>query len=199
MELIAHRINKIKDLKNLPRKYGTEIDLRAKGSKIILNHNPFSSGDNFEDYLANYKHGTLVLNIKESGIESKTINLVKKFKVKKFFLLDVELPLICKNKKNDNKYFAIRYSEFETIHTAKKFINNVGWIWIDTFSKLPLNNKNLKLIKKFRSCLVCPERWGRPKDIKHYFTKLKYLNFLPNAVMTSKKYFKTWEKLTINY
>ena len=57
----------------------------------------------------------------------------------------------------------------------------------------------LKLIKKFRSCLVCPERWGRPKDIKHYFTKLKYLNFLPNAVMTSKKYFKTWEKLTINY
>ena len=199
MEIIAHRINKIKDLKTLPKKYGAEIDVRSNGSKIILNHNPFGDGDNLKDYLANYNHGTLVLNIKESGIENKAINLVKKFKIKKFFLLDVEMPFICINKKINNKNFAIRFSEFESIYTVKKFVNNVGWIWIDTFTKLPLNNQNLKFVKKFKSCLVCPERWGRPKDIKLYFIKLKYLNFMPNAIMTSKKYFKTWEKLAVNY
>ena len=38
MELIIHRINKIKDLKKIPTIYGTEIDIRAFGSKLILNH-----------------------------------------------------------------------------------------------------------------------------------------------------------------
>ena len=36
MEIIAHRINKISKLKNLPKKFGTEIDLRSFGSKIVL-------------------------------------------------------------------------------------------------------------------------------------------------------------------
>ena len=36
MKIIAHRINKIRQLKALPRKYGSEIDLRSFGSKIIL-------------------------------------------------------------------------------------------------------------------------------------------------------------------
>ena len=53
--------------------------------------------------------------------------------------------------------------------------------------------------EKFNSCLVCPERWGRPNDIKPYFKKLKKLNFLPSAVMTSFKYIKTWENLLVNH
>ena len=31
MEFIIHRINKIKDLKSLPKKFGTEIDVRTMG------------------------------------------------------------------------------------------------------------------------------------------------------------------------
>ena len=60
MEIIAHRINTLKSLRLLYQKYGTEIDLRAKGSNIILNHEPYSLGDKFIDYLNEYKHGTLV-------------------------------------------------------------------------------------------------------------------------------------------
>ena len=196
MELIAHRLNKIKELKKLPRKYGAEIDLRTSGSNIILHHDAQKKGAKLENYLSNYRHGTLILNIKESGIEKDVIKIIKKFHIKSFFLLDVELPFIFQNSKNINKNISIRYSEYESIDTAKKFINDIGWVWIDTFTKLPLNSRVASTLKKFKSCLVCPERWGRPKDIKPYFKRLKSINFKPNAVMTAKKYFKTWESIS---
>ena len=196
MELIAHRLNKIKELRKLPKKYGVEIDLRSNGSKIVLNHDPHKSGDIFENYLSNYNHGTLILNIKESGIETEVIKTIKKFKIKSFFLLDVELPFIFQSNKDINKNISIRYSEYEPIDIAKKFINNIGWVWIDTFTTLPLNKNIVTTLKKFKSCLVCPERWGRPKDIKPYFKKMKKINFFPTSVMTAKKYFKIWENLS---
>ena len=76
MEIIIHRINKINELLKIPKRYGVEVDLRAKGSKIILNHEPFASGDSFENYLELYKHGTVIVNIKEAGIEQTVIDLL---------------------------------------------------------------------------------------------------------------------------
>lgn len=199
MELIAHRINQINKLKKLPGKYGAEIDLRSHGSKIILNHEPFKNGDRLEDYLSNYKHGTLILNIKESGLEMDAIKLAKKFKIKSFFLLDIEMPFICTSSKKVNKFTSIRFSEFETMETILNFKNNVKWIWIDTFKKLPIKRQNINSLKKFKTCLVCPERWGRPSDISKYFKIFKKNNYFPNSVMTNIKYAKQWEKLIFNF
>ena len=36
---------------------------------------------------------------------------------------------------------------------------------------------------------------GRPKDIVKYIHKMKKINFLPDSVMTSKKYIYRWEQL----
>ena len=69
MEIILHRINKIKDLKTVNPLFGVEIDIRTYGKDLILSHDPFKKGDKLEDYLSEYRHGTLVLNIKESGIK----------------------------------------------------------------------------------------------------------------------------------
>ena len=44
MLYIAHRINTIKELLKVPKKYGVEIDLRDHGDKIILQHDPFKKG-----------------------------------------------------------------------------------------------------------------------------------------------------------
>ena len=195
MLVIKHRVNTIDQLKKTPINYGVEIDLRSENKKIYLHHDPFKKGDTLKNYLNEYNHKTLILNTKESGIEIEVIRIVKQYKIKKFFLLDVEIPLICKSTRNLNKYLSIRFSEFEPIETLNKFKNNVGWVWIDTFTKLPITKKNLKIIRNFNSCLVCPERWGRPSEIKLYFNKLKKLNFFPNSVMTSPKHLKTWEKL----
>ena len=49
MEIIVHRVNKVEDLIKLSPNYGTEIDIRSQGSKLILDHEPFSSGCNFND------------------------------------------------------------------------------------------------------------------------------------------------------
>ena len=68
-DLIVHRVNSIEILNSIDTTLGCEIDIRTDGSKLILNHDPFKKGDNLVDYLDEYHHGTLVLNIKETGIE----------------------------------------------------------------------------------------------------------------------------------
>ena len=87
MEIVVHRINTLKKLKKIPHKYGVEIDVRTNGSKIILNHEPLEKGDKFADYVDNYSHGTLILNIKEAGIEEDVLKIVKSASIKSFFFL----------------------------------------------------------------------------------------------------------------
>ena len=77
MEIIIHRVNTLNELKDIHPRYGVEIDIRSHASDLVLNHEPFSRGDRLIDYLDEYKHGTLILNIKESGIEDSVIELVK--------------------------------------------------------------------------------------------------------------------------
>ena len=195
MEIILHRINLLRKLRKLPTFFGTEIDIRSNGSKLILNHEPNTKGDKLEDYLSEYKHGTLILNIKEAGIENEVIKKVKQAKINSYFLLDVEYPYIFKSIKKKQKNIAIRFSEIESINNAKLLQKNFNWIWIDTITKLPINKENLKVIKKYKSCVVCPERWGRPREIKSYWKKMIKLKFVPNAIMCEEKYANMWNNL----
>ena len=195
MEIIVHRINEIEKLSKLPNSYGVEIDIRSIDSRLILSHEPFKNGCNLIDYIENYKHGTLVLNIKESGIEDEVINIVKSASIKSYFLLDVEMPYLYASSRNGNKNIAVRFSELEDIKTVKSFMNLVNWVWIDTFTKLPIMKENLKVISNFKSCIVCPERWGRKNDIKTYKSILSQLKYQPDAVMTSYNCIKIWEQI----
>ena len=53
--IVIHRVNKRARLHELPRHFGAEIDLRADGSTLILNHDPFNGGERFIDWLAEYQ------------------------------------------------------------------------------------------------------------------------------------------------
>jgi len=194
MEFIIHRVNKIKDLKSLPKKFGIEVDIRTMGSKLILNHEPFNKGDILENYLENYEHKTLVLNLKEAGIEKEVLKLVKTHLIKSFFLLDVEMPYMYSATKKGQKNIAVRFSEYESLDLAKYFQGKLDWVWIDTVTKLPINLNNAKILSKFKSCIVCPERWGRKKDIKRYKKKLFKLEFKPTSIMTSLDCVDEWTK-----
>jgi len=85
MEYIAHRINTIEGLKKLPNEYGVELDLRDFGNRLILQHDPFKDGEDFEKYLKYYNHGTMILNIKSERIEFQVLELIKKYNIKKYF------------------------------------------------------------------------------------------------------------------
>ena len=192
MEIIIHRVNKIKDLKKISSNFGVEIDIRANGSNLILNHEPFNPGDKLKNYLENYKHKTLVLNLKEAGIEKEVLSLVEKYSIKSYFLLDVEMPYMFSATKRGQKNIAVRFSEYEDINSTKYFNGKLNWVWIDTVTKLPINKTNMNILSKFKSCIVCPERWGRKQDIKIYKNKLIKLKFKPTSVMTSLKCVKEW-------
>lgn len=194
MEVIIHRVNSLEQLNLIPKRFGVEVDLRTFGSKLVLNHEPYGNGEIFDNFIENYKNGTLILNIKEDGIEDEVLSKVKKAKIKSFFLLDVEFPYIFKSIKRKERNLAIRFSEKEPIEIAKVMQKKFNWLWIDTVTKLPINKKNLNIIKKYKSCLVCPERWGRAEQIDIYKKKLKKLKFTPDAVMTSLRYANKWVK-----
>tara|TARA_B100000767_G_scaffold275531_1_gene313070 strand:- start:36820 stop:37404 length:585 start_codon:yes stop_codon:yes gene_type:complete len=192
MEFIIHRVNSIKNLAKVPKEYGCEIDIRTDGSKLILNHDPFDKGDYFINYLDEYKNGTLVLNIKESGIEDYVLQEVRKRNIKNYFLLDVEFPYLYQSTKKGERNIAVRYSEMEPIENVLLFKDKVDFIWIDTNTKLPLETSNIDIIKKFKTCLVCPSRWGRTQDIQKIKKQLLELNYKPNLVMTELNKIKLW-------
>jgi hypothetical protein len=194
MEIVAHRINSLEQLKLLPNKFGCEIDIRSQGSKLILNHEPYLSGDSLVDYLDNYKHGLLVLNIKEAGIENDVLQLVRERNIPSFFLLDVEFPYLYRASRLGERAIAVRFSEDEPIESVYNYNKLVDWVWVDTNTKLPIDSNNTNVLSSMQTCLVCPERWGRPNDIIPYRHSMKSLGFNPNAVMTNFKYTHLWEQ-----
>jgi hypothetical protein len=192
MEFIIHRVNLIEDLRKTPQEYGCEIDIRTNGSKLILNHDPFTKGDDFIDYLDEYKNRTLVLNIKESGIEDAVLKEVRLRSIKSYFLLDVEFPYLFSSSKKGERNIAVRFSEMEPIENLNLFKSKFDWVWIDTINKFPVNIKNKKFLKNHKTCLVCPSRWKRKEDISKIKTELNNLKFKLDFVMTEIQLVKTW-------
>ena len=196
MEIIVHRINTLKELRGIPQEYGTEIDIRAFGSNLILNHDPLQSGERFVDYLDEYKHGTMTINIKEAGIENEVLRLVRQRPyINSYFLLDVEFPYLYQASRNMERSIAVRFSEDESIETVTNYLDKVDWVWIDTNTKLPLEENNISILNHFKKCLVCPERWNRPEDIVEYRKTMISFEFELDAVMTSLKYTSKWLEL----
>ena len=192
---VIHAVNTLTALKGTPEQYGVEIDIRNEGKKLILNHDPFGTGDSFEEYCANYKHKLMLLNVKTEGIEEEVLRIVKKYGIKDYFFLDITFPTILRLTKQGEKNIAVRFSEFEPIENSLALKGKVNWVWVDTFTKLPLTKKTYSKIRKagFKVFLVSPERWGRPEDIekyKKYFTSNK---ITIDAVMGSKDLIEGWK------
>jgi hypothetical protein len=194
MEIVIHRVNQREKLRNIPFHYGAEVDVRACGSELVLNHDAFKSGECFIDWLEEYRHGLLILNIKEAGIEQEVIRLVELRGIRQFFLLDVEFPYIYRASRSGERRIAIRYSEEESIETALVYAGRIDWVWIDTNTRLPLDASIVKALNPFRTCLVCPERWGRSEDIRLYQQKMRFIQFAPAAIMTSLLCAPLWEQ-----
>lgn len=199
MHIIIHRVNTIQGLRQVPSKYGVEIDIRGgKNGALYLNHEAFGTGDAFDAYLKQYKQGnhrgTMIFNIKESGIESRVIEIASEYGVENYFLLDVEAPYLYRGSREGVRKMAVRYSEVEPIETLEYYRGYVDWVWIDTVSELPLNKRIIEKLNGFKTCLVCPDRWGRPEDISLYRKKMLELGFIPDAVMTATNCLNAWEK-----
>ena len=158
MKFIAHRINTVEELKKIPTEYGVELDLRDRGERLILQHDPFKDGEDFEEYLKHYHHGLMILNIKSERIEHRVLELVHKYNVKEYFLLDSSFPMIFLLSNEGEKNIALRFSELEGLDTILSMKGKVKWVWVDCFTKLPIDNKNFQILKEAGFQLCTPIR-----------------------------------------
>lgn len=199
--IIAHRVNTIGGLKKIPKEFGVEIDVRhdRAANKLYLNHDPGAKNGRYDDldnYLKRFQNAFVVFNIKEAGIEQRCIDLAAKHKILKenYFLLDVEFPYLYRAARKEGvREIAVRYSEAEPIEMTLTQKGLVDWVWIDTNTRLPLDAKVKEQLAGFKTCLVSPDRWGRPDDIIAYRKKIEKLKFPLTAVMVGMEYVHLWQ------
>lgn len=167
MNFISHRRNTIEELNATPTEYGVEVDIRSDNGKLIIHHDPFASGDDFEEWIQHYQHDTLILNVKEEGLEARLIDLMKKYGLENYFFLDQSFPFLVKWSKLGERRCAVRVSEFESIETALTLAGKIDWVWVDCFTKFPLSGEDAKRLQDadFKLCLVSPELQGRAAEI----------------------------------
>lgn len=195
MKFIAHRINTVEELRNLPTEYGVELDLRdAPDGSIYIQHNPFEPGEDFEEYLKEYHHGIMILNIKSERIELKIQELMEKYGIKDYFYLDSSFPMIYLLSKAGEKRSALRISEYEGIDTARNMAGLVEWIWVDCFSKIPIGKKEYDELKGlgYKLCFVSPELEGREQDIEGYKRILEESGMVMDAICTKYYNVSRW-------
>ena len=197
MEFIAHRINAIKELKKVPKYYGVEVDLRDYGNRLILQHDPFKNGEDFEDYLKYYDHGTMILNIKSERIEFRVLELIKKYKIKKYFFLDSSFPMIYQLSEQGEKNIALRFSEFEGLDTIINMKDRINWVWVDCFRTFPIAKNSYKTLTDIglKLCLVSPELQNRENEIKPYIEILQNSKFEMDAVCSKIYNYNSWSRL----
>ncbi len=182
---IQHRVNTLTALRATPTDLGVEVDVRYEGDRLILHHDPFVQGEDFEKFLGEYKHRTLILNIKSEGIEQKAIELVESFGIKDYFLLDVSFPFMIKLSNKGMRKLAVRFSEFESIDTCLAMAGRAEWVFVDVFTRLPLDDSAYsKLSKKFKICVVSPELLGREADADSYKELFTRKGYKIDAVLT---------------
>ena len=166
MKLISHRRNTIAELRATDHKYGVEVDIRSEEQKLIMHHDPFVAGESFDEWIDAYQHGTLILNVKEEGLEARLIALMASKGIDDYFFLDQSFPFLVKWSKAGEHRCAVRVSEFESIETALTLAGKVDWVWVDCFTRFPLSHEDGQRLKKagFKLCLVSPELQGRDAE-----------------------------------
>jgi hypothetical protein len=197
MKIIAHRRNTINELNASPTKYGVEVDIRSCGDKLIIHHDPFVDGESFDDWVTAYRHGTLILNVKEEGLEARLIALMKSHGIDDYFFLDQSFPFLVKWANMGERRCAIRVSEFESIVTVLTLAGKVDWVWVDCFTRFPLSEDDARRLKGagFKLCLVSPELQGRDAatEIPQLAKLLVERNIQADAVCTKRP--DLWEQV----
>ena len=187
MEYIQHRVNTVEQLKKVPTERGAEIDLRDRGDRLILQHDPFGDGEDFADFLREYRHGTLILNVKSERVEHRVLDEMQRAgTVRDYFFLDSSFPMIRLLAEKGERRIAVRFSEYEPIESALALAGKVQWLWIDCFTQMPLDERTYQRLQgAFKLCIVSPELQGHPLDwIPRFAEQLK--PFAIDAVCTKR-------------
>jgi len=194
MKIILHRVNNVSDLKDIPKEFGVEIDIRSSNGNLILHHDPYKNGENFNDWLDFWRGQFLVLNVKEEGLEEAILKTLLDRKIENYFFLDQSFPFLVKTIRSGNLNVSVRVSDFESLQTAISV--DCNWVWVDCFKGNWDFLKNVIPIlveSKKKICLVSPElvRESFEEELRALKLVLQSSNLLIDAVCTkSAAYWK---------
>lgn len=155
--------------------YGLETDIRDHNEKIVISHD-MPAGDCYtlEQLLRLYNkvkaQGVLALNVKADTLQGPLKLLLKKHKIKNYFVFDMSIPDAIVYIRQGFKVFQ-RQSEYEE---KICFHKEARGIWLDEFDSHWISNKVIEgHIQGGKDvCIVSPELHGRPyeKAWKQYKT-----------------------------
>lgn len=168
MMIVSHRRNTAEQLRDTAHDLGVEVDIRSVGERLIIHHDAFVDGEDFETWLTAYRHRLLILNVKEEGLEDRLIALMHAHGIEDYFFLDQSFPFLIRTAGRGESRCAVRVSEFESIDTAMTLAGKVRWIWVDCFTRFPLDGAQAAQLQTagFKLCLVSPELQGRDAAVE---------------------------------
>lgn len=171
MIVVAHRVNTPTQLKQVPREYGVEFDVREGPDGVVVTHDPWTESVPLDIFLDSYNHAFAIVNIKSEGIEPEVLRMLQSYAICDFFLLDCSFPMLIRLNRRGEHRTAVRLSEYESIETVKSLRGKVNWVWIDTFTKLPVTPEDCQMLHSwgFDLCLVSPELQGYEADYSRIF------------------------------
>jgi hypothetical protein len=194
MIVIQHRVNDLPALRNTPKIFGIEVDIRSSGSDLYLSHDPFTEGARFEEFLESYNHRLIVLNVKEDGLESACLELLARFGVSEYFFLDQPIPSLVRGGLQGFRDVACRLSEFESIESLKLQAPFAKWVWVDFFMEPKIRVGLFETLRSLglKICLVSPELHSidRSQEVRELREILLTQGVTPDAVCT--KYPERW-------
>lgn len=161
--ICAHRVNEPAALREVSPELGVEIDLHADGDRLVLVHDAFSSGPDFEDWLADYHHRFIVLNTKEEGLEARITAALDARGITEWAFLDQSFPFLVRGLRNGETRTMVRISEYESVATALALAPRPDWVWVDSFTGQWPTAGDLERLAGhgYRLMVVSPELQGR--------------------------------------
>jgi hypothetical protein len=170
---VRHRINTVRELREVDIAHGVEIDLRsdacAKGS-LHLSHDPWRVGEDFGAWLKEYANrgheGPLLVNTKEDLLEDRVLEYLSEYRVTRFFFIDTAVPtLVRRCFLQGERHFSVRFSKYEGEGFVEPFVGKSEWVWVDCFYGSPVAISAVEwLASKFKVCLASPELHGGGLD-----------------------------------
>lgn len=194
---MSHRVNSVAKMAEVSVENGVEIDVRTYQGHLVLAHDPFDCGENFETWLKCYRHKILVINVKEEGLEKAIEAAIAQASPKiDYLFLDQSFPSIAGRLSGGFTDSMVRVSDYESIQTLENLPCPPAWVWVDTFNKGGLRKIDLNYLhRNYKMMVVSPELQGREfqEEAVSMLSQFSDLGFLPDAICTKRS--DDWKRL----
>ena len=92
------------------------------------------------------------------------------------------------------KDVALRFSEFEGLDTIRNMAGKVDWVWVDCFTKIPLDAESYRELKAlgYKLCFVSPELEAQEEKIPVYRKYIEEQGIVFDAICTKSYHIEDW-------